>query len=59
MKKIDLNNYICAVPFTSIEVHDNKRFLCCASWLTKFLPDDTNHTMRGIQMKLMIYEIVY
>jgi sulfatase maturation enzyme AslB (radical SAM superfamily) len=41
MKKIDLNNYICAVPFTSIEVHDNKRFLCCASWLTKFLPDDT------------------
>jgi sulfatase maturation enzyme AslB (radical SAM superfamily) len=41
MKKVDLNNYICAVPFTSIEVHDTKRFLCCASWLTKFLPDDT------------------
>jgi organic radical activating enzyme len=34
-------DYICAVPFTSLEVHDHNRFLCCASWLTKFLPDDT------------------
>lgn len=35
-------NYICAVPFTSLEVHDHKRFLCCASWLTKYLPEDSS-----------------
>jgi organic radical activating enzyme len=34
--------YICAVPFISLEVHDRKRFLCCASWLTKYLPEDLN-----------------
>lgn len=39
--KPDLKDYICAVPFTSLEIHDHKRFLCCASWLTKFLPEDT------------------
>lgn len=31
-------NYICSVPFTSIEVQDHNNFLCCASWLTKSLP---------------------
>lgn len=35
-------DYICAVPFTSLEIHDHKRFLCCASWLRKYLPDDTS-----------------
>ena len=35
-------NYICSVPFTSLEVHDHKRFLCCASWLTEYLPEDSN-----------------
>ena len=39
--KPDLKNYICEVPFTSLEIHDHQRFLCCASWLTKFLPEDT------------------
>lgn len=39
--KPNLKNYICAVPFTSLEIHDHRRFLCCASWLTKFLPEDT------------------
>ena len=34
------SNYICAVPFQAIELHDKKRFLCCASWLTKFLPEE-------------------
>jgi hypothetical protein len=38
---IDKSKYICAVPFTSLEIHDHQRFLCCASWLTKFLPEDT------------------
>jgi MoaA/NifB/PqqE/SkfB family radical SAM enzyme len=34
-----LNEYICAVPFDSLEVHDKRNFLCCASWLTKHLPE--------------------
>ena len=35
-------NYICAVPFTSLEVHDNSDVLCCGTWLTKWLPDNTS-----------------
>jgi hypothetical protein len=31
--KIDLKNYICTVPFDSLEVHDNVCFVCCPSWL--------------------------
>lgn len=31
-------NYICSVPFTSLEVHDKTSFLCCATWLPKHLP---------------------
>jgi MoaA/NifB/PqqE/SkfB family radical SAM enzyme len=31
-------DYICAVPFTSLEVHENTSFLCCATWLLKYLP---------------------
>ena len=30
---IDLKNYICTVPFNSLEVHNNVCFLCCPSWL--------------------------
>jgi wyosine [tRNA(Phe)-imidazoG37] synthetase (radical SAM superfamily) len=40
--KEDKKNYICAVPFTSIEVQDYSRFLCCASWLKKYLPDNSS-----------------
>lgn len=32
---MDLKNYICDVPFNSLEVHNNSCFLCCPSWLTK------------------------
>lgn len=31
-------DYICGVPFSAIEVHDYKSFLCCPSWLTKHPP---------------------
>lgn len=31
--KINLKNYICTVPFDSLEVHDNVCFVCCPSWL--------------------------
>lgn len=35
----DKKDYICEVPFTSLEVQDHKRFLCCASWLKKYLQE--------------------
>jgi MoaA/NifB/PqqE/SkfB family radical SAM enzyme len=31
--KINLNEYSCAVPFTSLEIHNNTYFVCCPSWL--------------------------
>lgn len=31
-------DYICAVPFSALEIHDYKSFLCCPSWLTKHPP---------------------
>jgi hypothetical protein len=37
---IDLKNYICVVPFTNMEIHMNKRFMCCASWILNDLPPD-------------------
>ena len=30
---VDLKNYICDVPFSSLEIHNNVCFLCCQSWL--------------------------
>lgn len=30
---VDLKNYICDVPFSSLEIHNNVCFLCCPSWL--------------------------
>jgi hypothetical protein len=41
MQESLLQNYICAVPFTSLEIDKHSRFLCCASWLKKHLPRDT------------------
>jgi hypothetical protein len=37
-----LQKYICAVPFYSLEIHEKDRFLCCASWLKKGLPQNTS-----------------
>jgi len=34
-------DWICAAPFTSLEIHDSRRFLCCASWLLEYLPEDS------------------
>lgn len=39
---MDLKNYVCSVPFTSLEIHERNRFLCCKSWLKKYLPDNTS-----------------
>ena len=30
---IDLKNYTCSSPFTTLEIHDNVGFVCCPSWL--------------------------
>jgi MoaA/NifB/PqqE/SkfB family radical SAM enzyme len=30
---IDLKQYSCSVPFTSLEIHNNVGFVCCPSWL--------------------------
>ena len=38
----DKKDYICAAPFSSLEIHDHARFLCCASWLKKYLPEDSS-----------------
>ena len=39
--KIDLKNYFCSVPFDSLEIHNNKYFVCCPSWLNvSFKRDD-------------------
>ena len=32
---IDLKQYVCTVPFEALEIHENKNFMCCASWLKK------------------------
>lgn len=39
---VNKKDYICAVPFTSLEVHDNISFLCCATWLPKSLPKNSS-----------------
>jgi hypothetical protein len=36
---IDLKQYVCTVPFEALEIHENKNFMCCASWLKKELPN--------------------
>ena len=38
MTKVDLNDYVCGVPFAALEIHEKASFLCCASWLKKYLP---------------------
>lgn len=40
MNNIDLNNFVCIKPFMNIEVHENSHFLCCGSWLKKYLPNN-------------------
>ena len=30
---VDLKNYTCSSPFTTLEIHDNVGFVCCPSWL--------------------------
>lgn len=41
MKSALLDQYVCAVPFISLEIHDKSRFLCCASWLKEYLPQNS------------------
>jgi hypothetical protein len=36
---IDLKQYVCTVPFEALEIMEDKNYMCCASWLTKELPN--------------------
>lgn len=36
---MNLSNYVCSVPFASLEIHENNNSLCCGSWLLKELPN--------------------
>ena len=42
MKKIDLKDYVCGIPFAALEIHEKANFLCCASWLKKYLPQNVS-----------------
>lgn len=42
MSKVDLSDYVCGVPFRTMEIHNGNDFLCCPSWLTKSLPETTS-----------------
>ena len=42
MSKVNLNDYVCAVPFTSLEIMDKQRHLCCSSWLLNPLPENSS-----------------
>lgn len=46
MSKINLNDYVCMVPFNTLEVHHNHQsdWLCCPSWLPKPLPITSDPT---------------
>jgi MoaA/NifB/PqqE/SkfB family radical SAM enzyme len=37
-----LNNYVCIVPFTYLEIHRNKVFGCCPSWMPEPYGDTNN-----------------
>ena len=36
---VDLKQYVCTVPFEALEIMEDKNYMCCASWLTKELPN--------------------
>lgn len=36
---INKKDYICASPFDNLEMHEKRSFLCCPSWVTKWLPE--------------------
>jgi len=36
---VDLKQYVCTVPFEALEIMQNKNYICCASWLSKELPN--------------------
>lgn len=37
---VDLNQYICSVPFRALEIMESHNHMCCASWLLKELPSN-------------------
>ncbi len=44
---IDLNNYVCNVPFNTLEIHNNVCFVCCPSWLPEKI-ELSEHPLKDI-----------
>lgn len=37
---LDLKQYVCTVPFQALEIMKDSNHMCCASWLSKSLPNN-------------------
>jgi molybdenum cofactor biosynthesis enzyme MoaA len=37
---MSLKDYLCAAPFTGLEIQNPRKILCCASWLELWLPSN-------------------
>ncbi len=44
---VDLNNYVCNVPFNTLEIHNNVCFVCCPSWLPEKI-ELSEHPLKDI-----------
>lgn len=47
MREINLNDYTCSVPFSSLEIHNDDFFVCCPSWLPKRFKR-TDYTLESV-----------
>lgn len=56
MKGIDLKNYVCSVPFNSLEIHNNVCFVCCPSWLPNKI-ELKDYTLKNIYNSEPIIDI--
>lgn len=56
MKGIDLKNYVCSVPFSSLEIHNNVCFVCCPSWLPNKI-ELKDYTLKNIYNSEPIIDI--
>jgi len=37
---VDLNDYVCMVPFRALDLMGDKNYMCCPTWLEKELPNN-------------------
>jgi MoaA/NifB/PqqE/SkfB family radical SAM enzyme len=53
---MNLKNYICSVPFNSLEIHNNICFVCCPSWLPNKIEINEN-TLKDVFNSAPIVDI--